>query len=184
MRAGGGREEGGGGAGVWRARARVESGCAYRFLLVVAAVEEHRAGVELLEGEERERDLDAAVAPVNEVAVEEVRPRRRREAVRPEDVHEVAELAVQIADDGELRAIGHGELDHVRQLREQLALPRQQLLHPRARRQALPLEGGDEVEHSRLVERGGQVGWADVQVFRHPARLLRQHVVLRRAKLG
>jgi hypothetical protein len=56
----------------------------HRPLLVVASVQVDGGWVQLLPREEGESDLDAAVAAINKVAVEEVGMRRRRKTVRAE----------------------------------------------------------------------------------------------------
>ena len=92
------------------------------------AVEEDMLRAQLMESEEGEGDLDAAIATVDEVAVEEVRPLRRRQAVRAEDVHQVLELAVKVADDSERGAVGHRVRHHVWQGLERVGCAREELL--------------------------------------------------------
>ena len=55
-----------------------------------------------LEHEERQDDLDRERAAVDEVAVEEIRVRDGRQAVDREDIHQVVELAVHVAADGDV----------------------------------------------------------------------------------
>ena len=83
--------------------------------------------MELLQQEQRERDLDAAVATVHEVAVEEVGACGRGQAVRAEDVHQIVELPVQVADHRQRRALGYIELDDVAQRLEVLRLATEEL---------------------------------------------------------
>jgi hypothetical protein len=84
-------------------------------LLVIATVEKDGSRVKLLECKQGQRDLNAAIASVDKVAIEQIWARGCREAVRAEDVHQVLELPVEVAHDGERGAFGHFEVDNIRQ---------------------------------------------------------------------
>ena len=65
-------------------------------LLVVSAVEHDAARVQQLQRKQRQRDLNPAVAAVDEISIEEKGARGRREAVCAEEVHQVLKLAVEV----------------------------------------------------------------------------------------
>eukprot|EP00966_Prymnesium_polylepis_P324405 7380451-Prymnesium_polylepis.2 len=81
-----------------------------------AAREVEVVGVEDLEGEEQQHDLEREGAAVDKVAVEEVGAALRRVAKRLEDVEQVVVLAVRVAADVAGGALGDGHVDERRQL--------------------------------------------------------------------
>ena len=78
--------------------------------LVISARHEEMVGEEQLEPEQGEDALHGEAAPVHEVTVEEVGVLLRGEAIQLEDVHEVEELAVNVAADRELGLVGHWDV--------------------------------------------------------------------------
>mmetsp|Transcript_15047 Transcript_15047/g.34504 ORF Transcript_15047/g.34504 Transcript_15047/m.34504 type:complete len:218 (-) Transcript_15047:413-1066(-) len=118
-----------------------------RALLVIAAVKEDALWIELLEREDRERHLDAVVAAIDEVAVEEVRACSRREAVRAEDMHQISELPMDVTDDAYAAPCRHIEPDHIRQRLQERRLALEQLGDERARQPLPPAEAAEHVEH-------------------------------------
>ena len=70
---------------------------------MVAAVQVHGAGVHQFVGQQQHRDLQAPVAAVHKVAVEEVlRAPRGGEAVLREDGQQVRQVAVQVPGNDQL----------------------------------------------------------------------------------
>ena len=71
-----------------------------RHVLVVAAVEEHAVRQAELPRVQRQHHLDAARPAVDEVAVEHVERVLVGPPILREDVQQIRELAVEVADDG------------------------------------------------------------------------------------
>mmetsp|Transcript_57314 Transcript_57314/g.170524 ORF Transcript_57314/g.170524 Transcript_57314/m.170524 type:complete len:290 (+) Transcript_57314:546-1415(+) len=88
--------------------------------LVVPAVEEHRLGVLQLERKERQDDLDGPRAAVDEVAVEQEGPLRRRLPGHGEDIAQIEILAMQVAEDRECLASSQGHIHQCCLLLEQI----------------------------------------------------------------
>ncbi|KAJ8548446.1 hypothetical protein ON010_g11225 [Phytophthora cinnamomi] len=83
-------------------------------LFVVATVQQNVARVQQLEEVDDDRDFHTSVATVNKVTVEQVRIGIRRQSVLTENQQQVIELAVQVADDGDVVRRSDLELDHRR----------------------------------------------------------------------
>jgi hypothetical protein len=85
---------------------------AHRHIFVVASVDVDGTGVRHRKPKQQQYYFDGVVAPVHQVAIEQIRVVERRHPVVSKDVYEIPQLAVQVAHDRDFARLLGIDMDY------------------------------------------------------------------------